>query len=525
MLTHNNLDVIAWYIFIRSGFIESIEDETFETSEWARSVIHNFTKMFLSDSFELYESEIDRYGFYSEICKILESGNYQDLDSYIFSCVKQIRKSTSENIPSELKIAIELYENKGNVSQHVVPQNNKLRECGFQELIDNNMDAVIIDELIREYINIDESVYAVVSGDGCEIVMQELSRAIIDFFEIIHMTSVPVTEAGKRQWIRLQYAHESHWDEKNMSGYMHHKAHGVRIPGSSVGVIFVKKNNKYINIRDLKEEVRSALQSNTVFKNKGINPHIHFPDTNLEVKWIANTVLNRNSIEWINNACDKYPKNFSILIQEYKKEMLLRKDNINFCMDTGSVMAMYGVRDTKDIDFISIGNTEKPIVNERLESHNAQYVGYNIAVREIIENPKYHFHYKNIKSSTLCTVKSFKKYRSAISTGSLNSTKDLNDVKKIEAFTKNNAKSTATNDFDNSTKFSLNDELYKETKLFSKPHFFKHDFLLVLVKTVKICTPKIMHEYLKNIFYKSMQTIGIIKKKREVVARIQNTLG
>ena len=84
---------------------------------------------------------------------------------------------------------------------------------------------------------------------------------------------------------------------------------------------------------------------------------------------------------------------------------------------------------------------------------------------------------------------------------------------------------TNNTDFDNSSKFSLNDELYKETKLFNKPHFFKHDFLLVLVKTVKICTPKIMHEYLKNIFYKSMQTIAIIKKNRGVVARIQNTLG
>ena len=75
MLSHNNLDVIAWYIFIRSGFIESIEHDTFDTSEWARSVIHNFTKMFVSDSFNLCELDIDRYGFYSEIYKIFESGN------------------------------------------------------------------------------------------------------------------------------------------------------------------------------------------------------------------------------------------------------------------------------------------------------------------------------------------------------------------------------------------------------------------------------------------------------------------
>jgi hypothetical protein len=525
MLSHNNLDVIAWYIFIRSGFIESIEHDTFDTSEWARSVIHNFTKMFVSDSFNLRESDIDRYGFYSEICKILESGNFHDLDNYIYSCIKRNVKSTSDNIPSELKIAIELYENNGNLCPHMIRPNKKLLKCGLQELMDTNMDTVIIDELMREYINLDESVYAAVSGDGCEIVMQELATALMDFFEIIHMASVPVTETGKRQWVRLQYAHESHWDENNMLSYMHHKAHGVRIPGSSIGVIFVKKKKIYRNIRVLKEEVRSALKSNTKFNNKGIDPHIHFPDTNLEVKWIANTVLNRNSIEWINNTCDIHPKYFSVLIQEYKKEMLLRKDNTNFCLDTGAVMAFYGVRDTNDIDFISIGNSEKAIVNERLESHNSQYNGYSIAVREIIENPKYHFHYKHIKSSTLCTVKSFKKYRSEISPGSINSIKDLTDVKKIEEFLKNNTKSTLINDYDTSAQFPLNDRLYKEAKLFTKLHFFKHDFLFVLVKTVQICTPRIMHKYLKNIFYKFLRVIAQITKKKKVITRIQNTLG
>ena len=205
--------------------------------------------------------------------------------------------------------------------------------------------------------------------------------------------------------------------------------------------------------------------------------------------------------------------------------MLLRKDNTNFCLDTGAVMAFYGVRDTNDIDFISIGNSEKAIVNERLESHNSQYHEYSIAVREIIENPKSHFHYKHITSSTLCTVKSFKKYRSEISPGSINSIKDLTDVKKIEEFLKNNTKSTLINDYDTSAQFPLNDRLYKEAKLFTKLHFFKHDFLFVLVKTVQICTPRIMHKYLKNIFYKFLRVIAQITKKKKVITRIQNTLG
>ena len=41
-------------------------------------------------------------------------------------------------------------------------------------------------------------------------------------------------------------------------------------------------------------------------------PHVHFPDTHLEVKLVAKAILNENSIEWMNIANDDYPKSFSI---------------------------------------------------------------------------------------------------------------------------------------------------------------------------------------------------------------------
>jgi hypothetical protein len=275
----------------------------------------------------------------------------------------------------------------------------------------------------------------------------------------------------------------------------------------------------------LKEEVRNTLTTNTVFNVKGIFPHVHFCDTNLEVRWVANTVLNRNSIEWINNACDMYSKNFSVVFQEYKKEMALRKDSKYFCLDTGAVMSLHGLRDTNDVDFISIGDTEKPIVNERLESHNSQYEGYGLTIREIIENPKYHFYYKNIKSSTLSVVQSFKNYRSTISPGSLNSKKDIKDANMIEAYIKNSTESTAINEYDNSTKFALNEKLYKEAKLFTKVHFLKHDIMILTVKILKPITPNILYKILRKIYHILRRIIKSASKRKYIKERIQNTLG
>lgn len=525
MLSQNKLDVIAWYVYIRSGFLESFEHDTFETSKWARTVIYEITKVFISDKYNLIETDNERYGFYKEIKNIIDSENYEKLSEKIIFYFNAEEKNITEYTPKEFSFALELYKNNGKFCNYINVEDGQLGFCTYKDLLDAGVDISIVKELLREYIYLDESIYAGVSGDGSSIVMKEMAAALESFGEILYSESAFVTEAGKRQWVRLQYAHESHWNEHKISNYMHHAVHGVRIPGSSVGVFFFKKRDRFNNIRTLKEDVRNILGSCATFKTNRINPHIHFPDTHREVKWIANAILNENSIKWMNNAPESYPKNWSIIFPEYKIEMDLRNDSMNFCLDTGAVMALSGIRDTSDIDYISIGVTEKPIVNERLESHNSQYIGHNIPLREIIENPRFHFIYKNIKSSTLKNVQSFKSYRSTLNKESVNSKKDETDVLLIKEFMaqKNNLilkkeiKSTENN--------FQNNKLYKKRKLFTKKHFISQDMFILLVKSVKMMTPKVSHKVIKKIYYKIVLPPMALFKKDKVVPRKRNILG
>ena len=55
--------------------------------------------------------------------------------------------------------------------------------------------------------------------------------------------------------------------------------------------------------------------------------------------------------------------------------MLLRDDNfffVRYWKCYGSVW----FKDTSDLDYISIGDSEKPIVNSHIDSHNTQYKNY-----------------------------------------------------------------------------------------------------------------------------------------------------
>lgn len=524
-LSHNKLDTTAWYLYIRSGLLAKKNNNTFLPSNWAREVIKAITNVFLSDISDLYKINDKKLNFYKEVDSFFTSEDYLNFDEKFDIYTKSIDSGSPfpfKSVPIELDIAKALYLKSNITISEGWEEKDFLPKLGENDLLRNGVSQIIVDELIREHICLDGSIYAAVSGDGNSDIMQEISLKLGRFAEVICMKTMFVTEAGKRQWVRLQYAHESHWDERNMPAYMNRSGLGPKIPGSSVGVIFFQKKNKDQNIRDLKEKVRDSLS--LLGRAIEIFPHVHIADTHLEAKWVANAILNLNSRQWMNGACNNYPKKFSILIREYRKEMSLRSDASNFCLDTGGVMALHGVRDTDDIDYISVGNSEKPIVNDRIEKHNSQYEEYSKSVKEIIENPRYHFYYKNIKSSTISEVLSFKKYRERIFKLSPSAKKDSKDILLIEKYLSNQTKLQKPNNKDKIKYKKKENKALKPIVVLRKISLNLFSFTIFAMETFKFLLKKILP-------FKIRLNLGKIKKslmqkrKLRLRERILNTLG
>lgn len=507
---------MAWFLYFRSGFLLNTDQNNFVPSDWARGLLNEITDAFLSDSFNLVEVDKKKFNFYREIKNHIDSQDLVSLEEK-FAAYITIDSLVFKDTPIELDIAKNIYLNSGLYYANKDYELDSLVKCGESNLLLSGVSKTVIDELIREYIFLDNSIYAAISGDGSAEIMERISSTLGGFAEIVCERIVNVTEAGKKQWVRLQYAHESHWDEDRMSTYMSHPANGVRISGVSVGIIFFKKKNKFHNIRNLKEEVRDLLNLNSSQKKIEYFPHVHFPDTHKEVTWIANSAFNQNSQDWMNRACDVYPEKFSFLINEYIQEMSLRTDQSNFCLDTGAVLALNGIRDTSDIDYISISNSEKPIVNNRMESHNSQYEGHNQPVREIIENPTFHFIYKNIKISTLGEVMNFKEFRAKIFEKLPSSKKDNIDILLIKKYLANLNKIKKNYEVESK-------EVIKSAKTLDKKiNKFKRIFIQlikVMVKIVKIILPISVVIILRKLYIKILN-----RKKLKLKKRLSNTLG
>lgn len=165
----------------------------------------------------------------------------------------------------------------------------------------------------------------------------------------------------------------------------------------------------------------------------GINKHsVHINDTHEETIRVAKMVLNQNSNHFINNAIKMLtPHNsnlFNKFIQIYNNLSSTQKESI--LIDSSFVLAIFGIREANDIDFISSSISTPETISqftniEGIDLHNNEVTKYlKLSHDDLIYNPNNHFYHHGIKFMSLHCLKLFKKNR--------NEPKDTIDVKLID---------------------------------------------------------------------------------------------
>lgn len=151
-----------------------------------------------------------------------------------------------------------------------------------------------------------------------------------------------------------------------------------------------------------------------------------------------NMITNKNTIHFLNNATYKKEYNFYKFFQKYYNGLSNSNINIqNFCIDNGGILAAYGIRDTHDLDFLTLysDNTkfnDKDIGCEN-KNHREEYQRLGYAIKDIINNDENHFYHFGMKFMSLSILKEFKFNRThTIGTGHNHiRPKDINDYKLI----------------------------------------------------------------------------------------------
>lgn len=155
---------------------------------------------------------------------------------------------------------------------------------------------------------------------------------------------------------------------------------------------------------------------------------MHSTDTNEEAKILAEQIFNTNTLHMIRyGAPFKYRQLYTNLLS-YKK-LIGDYDEQEFIIDSSTVMGLYGLRITRDIDYLCIDDKVK-IEDGLISNHYKHAKYYNLTRQEMIYNPDNYLVFLGIKFISLDVLRRFKMNRNEIS-------KDQEDVILIDSVLKN----------------------------------------------------------------------------------------
>jgi hypothetical protein len=170
-------------------------------------------------------------------------------------------------------------------------------------------------------------------------------------------------------------------------------------------------------VRPVKEEIRGMLGA-------GVDG-IHTTDTHAETVAIAEIVLNANGRKWLNHARQYPTPRFEEFFEELRANVQSSGAADRICIDSGGVLAAYGLRDVTDLDYLEVGGTGTFDRDGMINCHNGEYKNTGIDEEAIVCDPRNYFYYQGIKFAAPHVVRRLKLSRG--------SGKDLDDVARLDA--------------------------------------------------------------------------------------------
>lgn len=363
----------------------------------------------------------------NSLIKSINSCNFEFYSLYYYKMLKSYNDIHNDNLSYKILSLVENNElkkiTKFKFSQkdfdnyyfyHINKKNLKKTNCELK----NNIHPKYHDEIKRLYFhNISKFRVAVVFSEDYLVLKSLLKNLQILNLNLIDQKKLNLTKIGRENIIRLLYGHETHWDEKYLKGF-------TKRVGTYVTFVFFKYDKSTNNIRTLKEQIRNNILQSSKINQYEPEHHIHFTDTLTESKWMSNVVYQESSSKFINTFYDRNFKKFKYLIKYVNHELSIRDDKDFLILDSGMAMSLNGLRDTKDIDFLTLPSLIKNITHRLMENHTSYYKKINLDFYEYFFDPIYFCKYKNLKFLSLNGLLDIKKKRYKIA----NSKKDFLDI-------------------------------------------------------------------------------------------------
>ena len=151
---------------------------------------------------------------------------------------------------------------------------------------------------------------------------------------------------------------------------------------------------------------------------------VHITDNKAEAVRASRLIFNENSIHFLNHADYLQGSKNKHELEIFRTFLVKNKiDTADIVIDGSSVLDLYGIRQSKDVDFLLSSKTQSEInisFSEIYENHESEIKYHRESKENLIYNPLFHFYFNDLKFISFNQLYIMKKNRGE--------RKDLNDI-------------------------------------------------------------------------------------------------
>lgn len=399
---HNRFDVLFKYLYVLSKE-KNIKSEYFENCYKQHLFIWNAYKEYNNPQKNTYEI------FKNDFNKIIDNIKNETFD--FEKSPVPIKEHNILNGSHRIAASLFFKKNVGCVESND-PSDGQV-DCSWRFLKSLNRDGLIIedhyfDRAAIEFVDLfEDSKIICLFPNAVRNGNIEKVRNIINKHGVFYEKQIALNKNGSVNLMKELYWREEWAEHGNQVGYLTKANLCFEQTFQTPLMIFITKMSAADAI-SCKEEIRKIYQ---------IGKHaVHINDSHDESKRIARSLLNDNSIFFLNYGNPN--KDFETKLENFK----LTSANVdNLCLTTSVILQAFGLRNSKDVDYIHLNND----VNNNYDSHN-QYISlyYPDNVENLLLDPRNYFYCHGVKLLSIKNLFLMKEKRSE--------QKDLQDIKLME---------------------------------------------------------------------------------------------
>jgi hypothetical protein len=273
-----------------------------------------------------------------------------------------------------------------NVQVHCIQTERARMVCDYEYFYKRNVPEDILNIAVNTFITYAPNTYLAFLWPSGSADKLESTRV---FTNVVVRREMKLTSTGAFNLLVQLYKHMD-WVGNSSDGFKGVTRKLIEcFPHFGEVSVLVFQADSLDEVRKLKESVRSI---------HGIGySSIHITDTKEEAVRIGRLIFNRNGLHFLNHA---RPHKFDFQSRLEPLHRLIARGNAHsadLVIDGGAVLALYGIRNAQDIDYVSTQALDEPAPGSLLDNHEIEVAHHGHDKREIIYDPRLYFEYEGLK--------------------------------------------------------------------------------------------------------------------------------